>query len=97
MDSNASKIKGGFSNSNLLNLEDVKNFIKNLNYIYPSKILNLYKNKYPIEFNNLNNNIMEGFLSISWGLSNIENNNRVNIDNNKAFQQKNIEMKEIKS
>ena len=40
---------------------------------------------------------MEGFLSISWGLSNIENNNRVNIDNNKAFQQKNIEMKEIKS
>ena len=30
MDSNASKIKGGFSNSNLLNLEDVKNFIKNL-------------------------------------------------------------------
>ena len=84
--------------SNHLNLEDIKNFFKNLKYIYPQKMLSLYKYKYPQEFNSFDNNIMDGLLSYSWGLSSIDiYNNRANINNDKGLQQKNIEMKEFKS
>ena len=84
--------------SNHLNLEDIKNFFKNLKYIYPQKMLSLYKYKYPQEFNSFDNNIMDGLLSYSWGLSSIDiYNNRANINNDKELKQKNIEMKEFKS
>ena len=99
INNDAYKINTICSTSYYINLEDVKNFIKNLKYIYPQKMLSLYKYKYPNEFNSLDNNIMNGLLSNSWGLSNIEinNNNRTNINNNNRFQQKqkNIEMKEF--
>ena len=54
--------------SQVLNEEQVKNFIKNLQNIYPPQELKIYAQRYPQEYNNFNDGLMLGLLASSWAM-----------------------------
>ena len=96
------------SHTNIVTLLYIKNFLKNLIFIYPTDLLNIYAQKYNEEFNNTNYEIMDGKLSSFWNISssvsttynNSGNNNKyIGLSNssheNKGFKQTNIEMTDI--
>ena len=62
----ASTIINNYYDTQVLNEEQVKNFIKNLQNIYPPKELKIYSQRYPQEYNNFNDGLMLGLLASSW-------------------------------
>ena len=63
---NASSKIPNFHDSQVLSEEQVKNFIKNIQNIYPPKELRIYSQRYPQEYNNFNDGLMLGILASSW-------------------------------
>ena len=63
---NASVIIPNYHDSQVLSEEQVKNFIKNIQNIYPPKQLRIYSQRYPQEYNNFNDGLMLGILATSW-------------------------------
>ena len=63
---NASVKIPNYHDSQVLSEEQVKNFIKNLQNIYPPKELRIYTQRYPQEYNNFNDGLMLGLLATSW-------------------------------
>jgi uncharacterized membrane protein YgcG len=63
---NASKVVNNYHDTQVINEEQVKNFIKNLQNIYPPKELKIYAQRYPQEYNNFNDGLMLGILASSW-------------------------------
>ena len=59
----ASKKIQNLHDSQVLSEENVKNFIKNIQNIYPPMELKIYSQRYPQEYNNFNDGLMMG---ISW-------------------------------
>ena len=64
--SNSSIIVANYHDTQVLSEEQVKNFIKNLQNIYPPKELRIYSQRYPQEYNNFNDGLMLGLLATSW-------------------------------
>ena len=64
--SNSSVIVANYHDNQVLTEEQVKNFIKNLQKIYPPKELRIYSQRYPQEYNNFNDGLMLGLLATSW-------------------------------
>ena len=52
--------------SQVLSEENVKEFIKNIQNIYPPKELRIYTQRYPQEYNNFNDGLLMGMLATSW-------------------------------
>ena len=66
-DNNNASIKiENLHDSQVLSEENVKNFIKNIQNIYPPKELRIYSQRYPQEYNNFNDGLMLGILASSW-------------------------------
>ena len=65
---NASMIVNNYHDTQVLNEEQVKNFIKNLQLIYPPQELKIYSQRYPQEYNNFNDGLMLGLLASNWGM-----------------------------
>ena len=65
---NASMIVNNYHDTQVLNEEQVKNFIKNLQLIYPPQQLKIYAQRYPQEYNNFNDGLMLGLLASSWAM-----------------------------
>ena len=63
---NASVIVPNYHDSQVLSEEQVKNFIKNIQNIYPPRELRIYSQRYPQEYNNFNDGLMLGLLATSW-------------------------------
>ena len=63
---NASVIVPNYHDTQVLSEEQVKNFIKNIQNIYPPKELRIYSQRYPQEYNNFNDGLMLGLLATSW-------------------------------
>ena len=63
---NASVTINNYHDSQVINEEQVKNFIKNLQSIYPPQQLKIYAQRYPQEYNNFNDGLMLGLLASSW-------------------------------
>ena len=63
---NASSKIPNYHDSQVLYEEQVKNFIKNIQNIYPPKELRIYSQRYPQEYNNFNDGLMLGILASSW-------------------------------
>ena len=63
---NASMVINNYHDTQVLNEEQVKNFIKNLQLIYPPQQLKIYAQRYPQEYNNFNDGLMLGLLASSW-------------------------------
>ena len=63
---NASNRIQNLHDSQVLSEENVKNFIKNIQNIYPPKELRIYSQRYPQEYNNFNDGLMLGLLASSW-------------------------------
>ena len=63
---NASIIINNYHDSQVINEEQIKNFIKNLQLIYPPQELKIYAERYPQEYNNFNDGLMLGLLASSW-------------------------------
>ena len=63
---NASQIINNYHDSQVISEEQVKNFIKNINNIYPPKELRIYSQRYPQEYNSFNDGLMLGVLASSW-------------------------------
>ena len=63
---NASVIINNYHDTQVINEEQVKNFIKNLQNIYPPQELKIYAQRYPQEYNNFNDGLMLGLLASSW-------------------------------
>ena len=55
-----------YHDSQVLSEEQIKNFIKNLQNIYPPKELRIYTQRYPQEYNNFNDGLLMGMLATSW-------------------------------
>jgi uncharacterized membrane protein YgcG len=55
-----------YHDTQVINEEQVKNFIKNLQNIYPPQQLKIYAQRYPQEYNNFNDGLMLGLLASSW-------------------------------
>ena len=66
LDDNASTIINNYHDTQVLNEDQVKNFIKNLQNIYPPQELKIYAQRYPQEYNNFNDGLMLGLLASSW-------------------------------
>ena len=66
LNDNASTIINNYHDSQVINEEQVKNFIKNLQNIYPPQELKIYAQRYPQEYNNFNDGLMLGLLASSW-------------------------------
>ena len=66
LNDNASSTINNYHDSQVINEEQVKNFIKNLQNIYPPKELKIYAQRYPQEYNNFNDGLMLGLLASSW-------------------------------
>ena len=108
IDQNASIVINNYHDSQVVNEEQVKNFIKNLQLIYPPQELKIYSQRYPQEYNNFNDGLMLGLLASNWGMPPV-----VVVNNNPGyyegmyggdpnpdsavggFQSNNIEMQEI--
>ena len=65
---NASVTINNYDNFQVINEEQIKNFIKNLQNIYPPQELKFYAQTYPQEYNNFNDGLMLGLLTSSWHL-----------------------------
>ena len=63
---NASIVINNYHDSQVINEEQIKNFIKNLQLIYPPQQLKIYSQRYPQEYNNFNDGLMLGMLSSNW-------------------------------
>ena len=63
---NASTIVANYHDSQVLTEEQVKNFIKNIQNIYPPKELRIYSQRYPQEYSNFNDGLMLGMLATTW-------------------------------
>ena len=63
---NASTIIANYHDSQILSEEQVKNFIKNIQNIYPPKELRIYSQRYPQEYSNFNDGLMLGMLATTW-------------------------------
>jgi uncharacterized membrane protein YgcG len=68
IDQNASIVINNYHDSQVVNEEQVKNFIKNLQLIYPPQELKIYSQRYPQEYNNFNDGLMLGLLASNWGM-----------------------------
>ena len=68
IDQNASIVINNYHDSQVVNEEQVKNFIKNLQLIYPPQQLKIYSQRYPQEYNNFNDGLMLGLLASNWGM-----------------------------
>ena len=66
--SNAYATLNNYHDSQVINEEQIKNFIKNLQLIYPPQQLKIYAERYPQEYNNFNNGLMLGLLASNWGM-----------------------------
>ena len=66
LNDNASVVINNYHDSQVINEEQVKNFIKNLQNIYPPQELKIYAQRYPQEYNNFNDGLMLGLLASSW-------------------------------
>ena len=62
----ASIIRNNYHDSQVINEEQVKNFIQNIQNIYPPQQLKIYAQRYPQEYNNFNDGLMMGLLASSW-------------------------------
>ena len=62
----ASVTINNYHDTQVINEEQVKNFIKNLQSIYPPQQLKIYAQRYPQEYNNFNDGLMLGLLASSW-------------------------------
>ena len=67
-DKDAFTIINNYHDSQVINEEQVKNFIKNLQNIYPPQELKVYAQTYPQEYNNFNDGLMLGLLASSWAM-----------------------------
>ena len=63
---NASIAIKNYDNFQVINEEQIKNFIKNLENIYSPQELRFYAQTYPQEYNNFNDGLMLGLLASSW-------------------------------
>ncbi len=63
---NASTVVNNYHDTQVINEEQVKNFIKNIQNIYPPRELKIYAQRYPQEYNNFNDGLMLGLLASSW-------------------------------
>ena len=79
---NASMIVNNYHDTQVLNEEQVKNFIKNLQLIYPPQQLKIYAQRYPQEYNNFNDGLMLGLLASSWNTPSV-----VVINNNPGYNE----------
>ena len=62
----ATTVINNLYDTQVINEEQVKNFIKNLQNIYPPQQLKVYAQTYPQEYNNFNDGLMLGLLASSW-------------------------------
>ena len=65
---NASITVNNYHDTQEINEEQVKNFIKNIQNIYPPQELKIYAQRYPQEYNNFNDGLMLGLLASSWSM-----------------------------
>ena len=68
IDQNSSIVVNNYHDSQVVNEEQVKNFIKNLQLIYPPQQLKIYSQRYPQEYNSFNDGLMLGLLASNWGM-----------------------------
>jgi hypothetical protein len=62
----ASTTLNNYHDTQVLTEEQIKNFIKNLQCIYPPRELKIYAQRYPQEYNSFNDGLMLGLLATSW-------------------------------
>ena len=65
-DDNSRVIIKNYYDSQVVNEENIKNLIKNLERIYPPQQLKIYSQTYPQEYNNFNEGLMVGMLASTW-------------------------------
>ena len=65
-DVNSKVIIKNYYDSQVVNEENIKNLIKNLQRIYPPQQLKIYSQTYPQEYNSFNDGLMVGLLASTW-------------------------------
>ena len=89
-DVNSKIIIKNYYDSQVINEQNIKNLIKNLQIIYPPQQLKIYSQTYPQEYNNFNDGLMVGMLASTWFMPPVVViNNGPGYDNNNYQSQQN--------